>query len=97
MERNPTKTGKTTISESHDHEYSFRSNRALSHYNINDYLPPTFNSISRPSLLLANEKTYTEPNDRNGGDVSEFRRMMEKNEEEKQHLKREIEKLLKKT
>ena len=56
---------KSLMGGSHE-EHSFRSNRTASHYNINDYLPPSMGGLSRTSIFASRqkEKIYTEPNDR---------------------------------
>lgn len=52
---------RTTTAE----EQSFRSNRT-SNYNINDYLPPAVEAMSRVSVFASRmrDKIYTEPNER---------------------------------
>jgi hypothetical protein len=82
MERMAAKSQMTIPHE----EHSFRSNRTLTHYNVNDYLPPTISAMSRTSVFASRqkEKVYTEPNDRvNSIEIMEVKRRLEKQEEER--------------
>lgn len=88
MER---KAVKTSIAE----EHSFRSNRT-SNYNINDYLPPSFETMSRTLVFASRlrEKTYTEPNERtSASELTEVKRKLERAEEEKGKIREEMEKM----
>lgn len=92
MERH---AAKSLVSGSQE-EHSFRSNRTASHYNINDYLPPSLGGLSRTSVFASRqkEKIYTEPNDRvNSLELIEIKRKLERQEEERESFRREIERL----
>lgn len=76
-------------------EHSFRSNRTTN-YNINDYLPPSFEAMSRTSVFASRlrEKTYTEPNEKTvASEMAEVKRRLERAEEEKANLRKEMEKM----
>lgn len=57
---------KSMVIGAQEQEHSFRTNRTATQYNINDYLPPSINSISRTSVFASRqkEKMYTEPIDK---------------------------------
>lgn len=88
MERKAMRT--TTIEEQ-----SFRSNRTSS-YNINDYLPPAVEVMSRVSVFGSRmrDKIYTEPNERSSAlEVAEIKRKLERADEENGNLRKEVEKI----